>query len=276
MPTPGLSLVGFMDQTQAINHLRTACVPADNSDAALISEWNAAQAKRGPSIANAGNPDIQPLPNAHPHVQQLTAALQPILGTAWLGATLSLVEIDPLLAYQFTVDKPRAAHHCAALVRPPTLDELLQICLPLTPQSEALEIAQGAQSVLLKARTLNLQVFAQGMINVAFMGIQFGMASPYAHVVRHNGRCYLHNGFHRAYGARMAGATHIPCVLRDVPDHAAVGIRTDGGTFSATLLESGDAPTLAHFTRGLAYEVMVRLVSRVLHVSWAEYVVPEE
>ena len=59
MPSQGLSLVGFMDQPQAINHLRNDCMPADSSDAALIGEWQAAQGMLGAAIQNAGNPDIQ-------------------------------------------------------------------------------------------------------------------------------------------------------------------------------------------------------------------------
>src|SRR5258708_6142220 len=73
VPTPGISMVGFMtDQQQAINHLRTACVPPVDTDAALIAEWQAAQAQLGAPIPNAGNPNIQPFPAAHQaHVQTL-------------------------------------------------------------------------------------------------------------------------------------------------------------------------------------------------------------
>lgn len=91
---------------------------------------------------------------------------------------------------------------------------------------------------------------------------------------RHNGRHYLHNGFHRCLALRRAGATHAPCILRDVPDHAAVGIH--GGTFSPPLLESANPPTLGHFTQGRAYDVQLKNVARYLHVSWAEYVVADE
>src|SRR5690242_8343951 len=105
MPSAGLSLVGFMDQTQAVNHLTTACMPPNPNQAALIAEWQTAQANLGVPTANAGNPDIQPIPTAHDgYMQQLQA-------TPWVadylatipGSTFQLVEIDPLLAYQFTV-----------------------------------------------------------------------------------------------------------------------------------------------------------------------------
>lgn len=75
MPSPGESLVGFMDQIAAINHLSGHCVPQNPDPAALIAEWNAAQAQLGAAMPNAGNPDIQPIPAAHdPHIQQLLAA----------------------------------------------------------------------------------------------------------------------------------------------------------------------------------------------------------
>ena len=47
MPRAGLSLLGFMDQNNALNYLRSWCVPVDDSDVALIAEWHAARAARG-------------------------------------------------------------------------------------------------------------------------------------------------------------------------------------------------------------------------------------
>lgn len=276
MPTAGLSLVGFLDPPQALPYFRNTCVPADPSDAALLAEWNAARANLGPATANAGHPDVQPFPAQHAgHLQPFAAhpAFQP--GSVLHGAAFHLVEIDPLLAFQLHVDSTRSAHHCRNLTNPPPIDELLTVCLPQAPPVESIQTIPGPNSVLLKARSLNVQTFAGGMFNGEFMGIQFGVSLPFVHVVRHNGRCYLHNGFHRAVGCRLAGATHVACVLRDVPNHAAVGIK-NGVTFPSTLLESADPPTLRHFTQGHAYDVALRAHSRVLHVSWAEYVVPDE
>ena len=72
MPTPGLSLVGFMDQQQAINYFRAACIPADPTDVALIAEWNAAKARLGAPVADCGQPDILPIPPAdQAYIQQL-------------------------------------------------------------------------------------------------------------------------------------------------------------------------------------------------------------
>ena len=191
------------------------------------------------------------------------------------GATFKMVEIEPLLAFQLTVDSSRSNHHNGNLLGPPSLDELLAICLPINPVSEPIQIHQSPGSMMLTSRSLNFHTAAQGFINNNFLGVQVGVSLPLVHVVRHNGKCYLHNGFHRAVGLRGLGVKAIPCVFRDVPSHEAVGIKP-GATFQAPLLESGNPPTLAHFTQGHAYDVQLKAFSRTIHISWAEYVTTYE
>lgn len=283
MATHGLSLVGFMDQAQAIAHLRNACVSPDPSDQALIVEWNSAQAMLGPATPNAGQPNIQTLPPHHEQqVMQSQWAIE-LFGNAWQGALLALVELKPLLAYQFTVDLDRAQHHCAALSNPPTVDELVSICLPLAWPPETTQSSRyvhvGHQSIIVKSRSLNFRVLNQGVFqqpgaHEASIGVIIGTALPIAHVVRLNNRYYLHNGFHRAVGAGRMGATHIPCVVRDVAtaEEARIGMNT----FPLPLLESPNPPTLAHFIEGRAYPVALRAMSRIVQISWADHVVPDE
>jgi hypothetical protein len=275
MPTDGLSLVGFMDQQQAVHHLANACVPANSDPAVLAAEWMNAQGNLGPAVGNAGHPDIQPMPAASAaHIQQLVVqqAFQP--QNILHGVAFHMIEIDPLLAYQFTVDITRSSYHSAGFSAPPRVAELLNCCLPLAQVTEEINTFPGQASIILKARSLNVRAFNRGLFNGEFMGVSFGVSLPYVHVVRYNNLCYLHNGFHRAYGARMAGATYIPCVFRDVASHAEVGIHA--GTFPANLLESNNPPTLAHFTQNHAHAVRLRAHSRFVHVSWAEYVIPDE
>jgi hypothetical protein len=97
MPTPGLSLVGFLDQAEAIDHFLGAYVPPDSAPAALIAEWNTAKQRLGAPIPNAGYPNIQPLPAAQQaHAQQVLA--HPIFqDPQWQRASIQLVEIDPIL-----------------------------------------------------------------------------------------------------------------------------------------------------------------------------------
>lgn len=278
MPTSGISLVGFMDQATALAHLQEVCVPTNSDPGVLLAEWQRATAALGAPFLNAGQPAIQTFtPPYDAHIAQLSALpwISPYLA-ANPGAEFRLIEIDPLLAYQATVDKERSSHHCNGLTIPPSMAEMLSICLPLSAPSDAFTIQNGplGQSMLLRSRSLNLIVSAQGFVGVGTIGIQFIHKLPLAHVVRYNGRCYLHNGFHRALGLRAAGATMMPCLFRDVSTPAEVGIHP--GTFQLSLLESANPPTVGHFTQGRGYPVALRALSKIIHVSWAEHVVPEE
>lgn len=291
MATNGLSLVGFIaDRQHAINHLRLDCVPnpPNADDAALHAIWTAARGQLGPLFPNAGNPAILPIPVSHQrYVGELlqepwVAAAIPQLGVI----TFNLVEIEPLLAYQFIVDKDHADHQCQNLTRPPTLDELLGICLPKTQPIDNYyrsPISTETDSVIIKSRNHNLQKIQWGIFNIGFGGInsqvaglQFHVSLPFVHVVRFDGRCYLHNGYHRTYALRIAGATHVPCILRDVATAEMAGIKADGSTFPESIFAQADAPTLGHFTQARAIDVKLRRKSRVIHVSWHQYSVPDE
>lgn len=277
MPTQGKSLYAFLNAPDYEQLVTNTCVlPDPNNKSQILANWVAAQGRLGQAVANAGNPDIQPIPASH------TAYIQSLRQAQWVverGLALwnyALVEIEPLLAYQYTIALPRSQHHCTPFAQPPTLDQLLTACLPLVPPSDTFSVTHAPNSMLITSKSLNLQGLAYGMVAQGFAGLVFGPSVPFAHVTRYNGRCYLHNGFHRAYGAKLAGATHIPCVLRDVLTPEEAGIRTDGGTFGLSVLESANPPTMAHFTRGSAEDVQLRVFTRSLHVSWAQYSVAEE
>ncbi len=271
MPTAGLSLVGFMPREQALLHLKTACIAPDPSDQILEAEWLEAKNRLGTSTERAGNPEILDLPQeATPHLANMMQGW-PQNFSMNPPPEFRMIEIAPLLAYQFVVDGPRSGHHCGTFSAPPSIDELLKVCLPDQPTEEPLQSQQLPQSIVIKARSLNVNMQAQGMIAPGVFGMAIGLSLPWVHVVRYNGRCYLHNGYHRTYGAAIQGATHIPCIFRDVPDAAAAGIKTDGTTFPIDLLESANPPTMAHFSRGKAQPVTLRATTRILHVSWAEY-----
>lgn len=275
MPTPGLSLCGFLSEQDAILHLQTACVPANPDPAVLRAEWLQAQTALGAPIPKAGSPAVRPIPQSH---AAYVTALEQLPWVAahlamWPGYSFQMVEVDPLLAFQVTVDSARSQHHCGGLAQPPTLDELFGICLPNVQLNEAIHVQQQGHSTLLKARSLNVRLQMAGFFqNEGKIGIQFGVSLGLAHVVRFNGRYYLHNGFHRAVGARLAGATMIPCIVRDVATFEEVG----GSTFPQTVLEGANPPTVGHYAQGRAHRVQLRSMSRILQVSWTDYVVPDE
>jgi hypothetical protein len=295
MATDGLSLVGmFAEQQRAINHLRLDCVPPDSSDAALVAVWQAAQTRIGVPITCTTSTPLPMPATTQGHMQTLLA--QPWLADrlselnnaqALMGlppVTFQYVYIDALLAYQFVVDVDRSNHHCNALSSPPTTAELANLCLPIVQPHEDYFIppmTPFSNSAIIKLRNHNLQMHRWGVFDglhgEKVAGVSFWVGLPFVHVTRFNGQCYLHNGYHRTYGARLAGATHVPCIFRDVNNAQAAGILGyDGGTFPETLLTSPNAPRLAHFTQGRGQPVRLREKSRVIHVSWHQYSVPDE
>jgi hypothetical protein len=169
----------------------------------------------------------------------------------------------------------KSGSHCSGLSDPPTLDELMGVCLPLTPTPENYHIVQQGHSALIRSHALNLRPVQIGQIMPGVFGLQVGVALPFVHVVRYNGRCYLHNGYHRVCGALAAGATEVPCVVRDVGTPQEAGIVGGMGTFDLPLLEGPSPPTLSDFNPTQAHAVSLVVKTRVMHVTWTDWVAPE-
>ncbi len=271
-----------MELPQALEYLRMACKVDDASDAALEAEWKAARAKLGAAFPNAGLPAILPIPPAAmPYIAALSAQphVAPMLAGPYAGTTFAMVEIDPLLAYQFSVDEVRQLHHHNGANTNVGLEELLELCLPMHWGLENVFQYRQQNSAMFVSHGLNFHAAQQGIMQTPvglFVGIQAGVSIPWVHVTRFNGKCYLHNGFHRSVGARARGATHIPCILRDVMDHASAGVVGQGMTFDAALLDSANPPTVGHYTQGRAYDVTLKTFTRTINVSWSDYVVSQD
>lgn len=277
MSAPGLSLVGFMPQEIAVNYLAGECVPPDLDPAALAGEWATAQGRIEAPLPNVGNPAIRDIPASH---EGYVAALVGCDHWSQVFAEnphweVKMVEVAPLLAFQFSVMDGKAESHGGDFSTPPTLDELFACCLPMAPVLENMNVAQQNNAFLIQTRALNLRPadFSPVAGQPGVFVFRIAVALPFVHVVRFEGRCYLHNGYHRAYAALRAGATEIPCVFRDVATQQEIGLGL--GTFPLELLASENPPTLHHFASGQAHPVELVVKTRVMQLSLADWVVPE-
>jgi hypothetical protein len=72
MPIDGFSLVGFVKEEQsAVAYLEQACVPpAGYTSQSLRKQWAEAQKRLRAPFPNAGNPDIQPIPDLRVNADQ--------------------------------------------------------------------------------------------------------------------------------------------------------------------------------------------------------------
>ncbi len=280
MPKPSLSLFGFMDEPQALAYLQKwAILPEqDRAPDGMRRIWREAKMKLGKPFAKPGKPEIQPLqPRYHPYLDEVTK--NPLFDLTIRGFErwgVMLVEINPLLTFQFHISTDETDKFSAMISRNPTVEEMLTVCLPRDityPDYEAILTANG---VTIRAQNLGLghlehgwfQKFPDGRLLIA--GVAFG-ASPLLQVVRINGRCFLRNGFHRAYALAKKGATHIPCLFLETNNFGLVGAVGAGATFDIGQLIAPVPPTAGYLTQDRAYPLSLKHFKRIINVLWNQY-----
>lgn len=273
MPSPGLALIGFMSKERSRQFFREACLPADAGDFLLDADWQAATNKIGPAAAKAGRPDVQPLPQEQQgYVAELRRAWPQVTPEAHFG----LVEIAPLITFQFSVDTDLSAKRAEQLSSPPAIDELMQLCLPQSSPPENLKLQRLENSVLIKSPNQNVRIQGSGIIGPGQFGIVVGVSLPLVQVVEFEGRWFVFNGVHRLHAAMQAGATHAPAMIKAAKSWAEVGIKKDGSSFDETVIGSANPPTMAHFTPAQAQSVSLRRTTRIITVNWSEYGMADE
>lgn len=280
MPVPGLSLLGFMEQQEALSYMQARCIFPDMSQPALLQHWCQATARRGQAVSSPENATVEDLdPSYTAHTQLVMANPRYLPTVAGCAASFKTVEIAPLLAFQFDVEDDRIDLDPA--IDPTDMAQLLPICLPTTLANINFRSGDLPHGFWVKSRDLNLRLLgrgnAQDLASQSLMiGMAFGAGSPFVQVVRVAGRCYLRNGYHRARVLLRAGATHMPCLFLETADPTAIGAIGGGATFTLARLAQPHPPTVGHFTDQRAYAVTMRRNSRLLQVTWSEMTVPED
>lgn len=276
MPVDAVSLYGFMAESEAISYLEDACILERDADPSRL--WSDARAKLGRATPRAGLPEIRPIPTnykarldalrAEPWFQQFFG------GTAW---DFALVEIGPLIAPQVQVTVEHSDAHCAAVGSPPSMGQLLALCLPRDRKPPDIRIDLRENGLVVSSPDLNVSaqepLWAElpsggPLAGAVLTGPVLGTRVPTVQVGKFNGRYYLRNGYHRLYCSARKGATHAPCAVIEFETlgHAIGGM----SAFGSDLLESDDPPTLSHFIEGRASDVQVYRVHREIMVTWTE------
>jgi hypothetical protein len=264
-----------MERDHAVHYLSAECVTANADPVALEAEWQSATARIQPPQPSAGVPQIRDIPTDYSHhidavrnapEWQMVFANNP----NW---EFKLVEAAPLLAYQFSILDGTVSSHNAQLGLAPSLDVLLESFLPTANVPQGMNITQTPNSALIQSRSLNVRPLNFAMPIPGTFVLEIGSSLPFVHVVRYNGRCYLHNGYHRVYAALQSGASEIPCIFRDAASEIEIGLSP--GTFNLPLLESQNPPTLHHYASGQAHPVDLVIKTRTIHLNWTDWVSPE-
>lgn len=254
---PGLSLVGFMDKQDALEYLRTQCIFDDTNDDVLEQYWDNARMALGNATPKAGSPGIADIPLQHKGYLDGVHKNPRYMGTvAELNrAAFRLVEIAPLLAFQFHVHTERTRSKTAAIDGNAPMKKLLDLCLPrYNPPLPAsvLKPTIADNALIFECDDINFQPLPNllGGENKpdesVSVTVQMARSSPFVQVAHFRGRYYLKNGYHRAYQLGKMGFTHIPCIVGEAATWEQV-VGKGSVAFSQDLLTSNNPPTVGHF-----------------------------
>ena len=282
MPVDAVSLYGFMAESEAVQYLEDACILEPGADPRAL--WAEAQAGLGEPTPNAGRPTIRAIP---PH---LNRKLEAVAAEPWFQKFVAdsswhfaLVEIAPLIAFQFQVKIAHSDAQCGSLGEPPDMSDMLNLCMPRhrTLPEFRLELQPGG--FVVSSADLNVSVTdalsamippGSPLAGDTLLGPVVGTRVPTVQVAKFDGRYYLRNGYHRLYCSGRKGATHAPCVVLDF-DSMEDAIGPDA-TFRRELFQSPDPPTMAHYLEGRCEAVRMLRAQRVITLAWTEATIRED
>jgi hypothetical protein len=291
MASDGLTLFGFIsDEDRAVQWLKDWCDHGQVLRSALKRHWLDARARLNLAdrVGDAGKPtfDDDKLSGHEVHVGNVST--NPRYGDCVRGmkaVSVRMVEIDKLLALQAHVELDRAERICGSISSPPTMSELLATCLPLRLRENTISsvtLVPRTKDVLggtiVSSADVNLDVFRGGHLGKTnlpdgtegpdVVGVILAERAPLIQVVKYQGRHYLKNGYHRAYGLRLKGASHMPCLYLETDEVAGLEIPVNG-VFTARQLADVNPPTFAHFNPDRAYRVPLKEQRRAIKVTWS-------
>lgn len=284
MPIPGLSLMGFMCDVAAIEYQRTQCISDDTSDGTLLANWQAARDLLGPANPQAGKPRTGLIPAKHnAYLDGVERSIRFPLIVQNMSWSFRMVEIAPLLAYQFHVATDRARTGADATQLGLSRGQLLHICMPQDvpmPNVSQPQMGSDGKSIIIASPDLNVLPFPavpgeKTDERVNLLVFPFGIIAPLVQVVRFQDRYYLKNGYHRAVHLGLLGYKEMPCILLEATSYEQVG-PTGDGVFPPSLLESENPPTCGHFIQHRACAVNLRKMKRLLRFTLSAEVEPEE
>ena len=279
MPIQALSIFACLPERQALDYLQSQCGFPKQVCSGKLAQ---ARAKYGKPMPRAGYPDIQDIPPEFtPYLEQVK--LNPRFGETIdngnIGYSFQLVEVDPLLAFQFYI----SLDHIPQVSVKPTLEEMLHLCLPVDVKDVALNASPPSKdAVVLYTTDLNTRLYRQpSMVPdpqqklLGFVGLFIGIGSPLIQVAKYEGRYYLKNGYHRVYALRKAGVAYIPSILIEAKSTVDIGL-TDPGFLPMSILKSNNPPTMGHFTNDRTFPISLKKTRREIKISWSENVVADE
>jgi hypothetical protein len=275
--SPGLLLLGFFAEKEAVPVIRNLCVCGNTQPHALRAKWVEARKNRGGPVASAGQPSVEPLPAELMDYGRQVAALSRLQeGIDGMTCEIVMVEAERVYAYQAGVFLDRVNAAKGAISGPDDLQAIARVCLPLDAKIDP-ETVNFEQGPPFRMRTTNANARVQrygfgephpdsGLIPVVFL---VGEAEPCIQVIEFKGRFYLRNGYHRAVGLMRRGVQQLPALVMHAAKWEDVNHELGKGWFFDPRRLGADMPTLRHFAN--ASEVPLRVFETVTEYGWRAF-----
>jgi hypothetical protein len=189
---------------------------------------------------------------------------------------VKMVEIRPVQSIQVHVERQQCAGSHS--LKGATPIQLLERCLPIAGASGQVKWEQDStrRGLLIRHPDFNLQTFGGAGVNTPegalVAGPIIGVGAPWTQAMEIDDRVYLRNGYHRAVGLMEAGHLHMPCLVFKC-HRSQIGVEP---AFSPELMQSENPPTVGHFDTKKATEVQLRKGTKVISISWTEFLVLEQ
>ena len=154
---------------------------------------------------------------------RLAPAASPFFSEGW---DVAVVDLARVCAFQPLVHTEDALERTSAVT---DLTTAAMITLPLPQDTENLPLTydQSQKTLTMVSRNPNLRVTAVfcGPVNgQPLLGFHFQMMPSFLQVAEYQGRHYLRDGYHRAYGLLRHGVRRVPAFVRRVASFEQLGI----------------------------------------------------
>jgi len=273
------ALLGFMDEQEAINFLKSMCMVGEKTEDELKGVWRTAKS----AVDGLSPPDLSAEVldiDDRFKVQLETVAKDPLFPEAvhqkkW---SFKLLEIDKVVCFQQYV----LTDYSEELAKEYDLSDtgrLIEFCVPSKRGKRPIAVVSAPQEFTMLSSSQDLRVLGPGQMQDpvtkrTVFGFGVGWGSPFIQVVKFKDRYFLRNGYHRVYEIRKRGVSHVPCILIEGENFADTGA-IKPGFFAEKLLTSDKPPVFANFfSNEIAPSLQMKPFTKVVRVRAEESVLP--
>lgn len=229
-------LYAFATQSEVTHYIRTQAIPDESARLnEFLKSWSELQSRVQQLIqTEAGIADtiaVSDLPGGHEaQVEHYTRDKLFNRTFSGLPITIGMVEIDKLVAAQRTVNLEYVNRLESSFPNNLGVSELLEICVaPTRPMDPIQHLELGPNTHVFSSPNADirflgsfakditnedLEAAVQGGIPAAAVISFVGYGGASVNVIRAGSRVVLNNGFHRVFGLRKVGITHVPVVIQ--------------------------------------------------------------